>query len=179
MLMLKLLMWHHNHFMHARVQLLGEVCFTLPCGSTSARRSHVSDSCYHAYLRSTPRIKNMAPSGLVWADDEDDEPAFACLIGNVPTSLAEADLRDLIGELKVMTHSRRRDRPRSVRAVPLRAQAIMTPSPPTACTQISGLRAIEGERAHTWRVELTTEADLKSTINTMNGVRVWSKSHPL
>ena len=43
------------------------------------------------------------PSGLVWADDEDDEPAFACLIGNVPTSLAEADVRDLIGELKVMT----------------------------------------------------------------------------
>ena len=40
-----------------------------------------------------------------------------------------------------------------------------------SCAQISGLRAIEGERAHTWRVELTTEADLKSAINTRNGVR--------
>ena len=116
------------------------------------------------------------PSGLVWADDEDDEPAFACLIGNVPTSLAEADVRDLIGELKVM-FSLERDLPiipcALLQNVPVKALAIITLAS-VSCAQISGLRAIEGERerAHTWRVELTTEADLKSAINTMNGVRV-------
>ena len=116
------------------------------------------------------------PSGLVWADDEDDEPAFACLIGNVPTSLAEADVRDLIGELKVM-FSLERDLPLVpcvlLPNAPVKALAIITFAS-VSCAQISGLRAIEGERerAHTWRVELTTEADLKSAINTMNGVRV-------
>ena len=37
---------------------------------------------------------------LDWADDE-DEPVFVVLIGNIPNALTEDNVRDLIGELKV------------------------------------------------------------------------------
>ena len=39
---------------------------------------------------------------LDWADDE-DELVFTVLIGNVPQSLKEDDVKDLIGELKVIS----------------------------------------------------------------------------
>ena len=38
---------------------------------------------------------------LDWADDE-DEPVFVVLIGNIPNAFTENDVRDLIGELKVI-----------------------------------------------------------------------------